>query len=76
MVIQRLNPQRTIVSLSERMTSQKHKYWFGSLNQWIYYILVNLQDLDYSHCGDQKILPEEKGPRTIMFDLRPNYYQR
>jgi hypothetical protein len=48
MVIHRLNPQRTIVSLSKGMTDQKHKYWFSSLKQQIYYILVDLRDLDYS----------------------------
>ena len=48
MVIHRLNPRRTIASPSERMTDQKHEYWFSSLNQRMYYTLVDPLDLDYS----------------------------
>jgi hypothetical protein len=48
MVTHRLNSRRTIVSSSKRMTDQKHKYWFSALNQQIYYILVDPQDLDYN----------------------------
>jgi hypothetical protein len=48
MVSHSLNPRRTIASPSERMTDQKHKNLFSSLNQQIYYTLVNLRDLDYS----------------------------
>jgi hypothetical protein len=36
----------------------------------------NMVTISCNHCGDQKILPEEKEPRTIMFDLRPKYYLR